>query len=466
LLTAAARRTRAATIALATVLGTAVGPAAVVAQEPTSVDSLRQEIARLQATVDSLARLIQQLQVPVPPDTSATDTTVADTTAPDTAAMDPLAALRAAAAAAAGEGEARPAAGDTTTRPEPTEFVGRQRNLQSLNPEITVTGNVFGAVDFEDPEGDHFVPREFELSFQSNLDPYSRAKLFLGHHVPGAELEPFPDESGEEEHGGGVELEEGYIEWLGLPGGLNVTLGRFRQKFGQLNRWHPHALPGQTYPLPYTAFFGEEGLVQSGLSVHWLAPVSGFGAWELWTEVTRSGNESLFGESSRPSVLGHVNGFWELSPSTYFELGFTGMAGPDMAGDRSFATRLAGTDFTFSWRPPERGRYRELTVRGGAVYGEIAPEGADPGGAFGAFTLAELRLSQSWTVGGRYEYTEDPLDPSRSAWLAAPTLTWWQSEWVRLRGELDFLTNGDGESRALLVLQTTFAMGPHKHETY
>ncbi|MEJ2503487.1 MAG: hypothetical protein P8177_09300 [Gemmatimonadota bacterium] len=458
---AATRRVRAAKIAVTIAAATAaVTPLGATAQEPARVDSLRLEIARLQATVDSLARLIDRLQ---PPGTAPADTSPGDTTGG--APADPLAALRAAAAAAAAEGGGQPVEEDTTAGQVPTEFVGRQRNLQALNPEITVTGNLFAAVDFDDPEGDHFVPREFELGFQSNLDPYSRAKLFLGHHVPGAELVPFPGEE-EEEHGGGVELEEGYIEWLGLPGGFNVVLGRFRQKFGQLNRWHPHALPAQTLPLPYTAFFGEEGLVQSGLSVHWLVPVSGFGAWELWTEVTRSGNESLFGESNRPSVLGHINGFWELSRSTYVELGFTGLAGPDMPGDRSFATRMGGTDFTLSWRPPERGRYRELTVRGGAVYGELAPESGNPGAAFGAFALAEMRLSQSWTVGGRYEYTEDPMDPAHSAWLAAPTLTWWQSEWVRLRGEVDFLTDGGGASRTLLVIQTTFAMGPHKHETY
>ena len=438
------------------------------AQEPVTrqeFTELQRQLRELRARIDSLTALVRQLEGRLAP--AAADT-----------AADPLAALRAAAAEAAGQ-PAEPPADDTAAAAEaPVRFAGRQRSQQALNPEITVTGDVLAAVDFDDPEHQNFVPREFELSMQSSLDPYSRAKIFIGHHVEGAGLEPFghveeeplPGEPVEEEahggHAGEFALEEGYLQWVGLPGGFNVTLGRFRQRFGQLNRWHPHSLPGQSYPLPYVAFFGEEGLAQSGVSVHWLAPWAGFGTWELWTEVTASGNEALFGEASSPSVLGHLNAFWDLSRSTYFELGLTGMTGPDMEGDDPFVTQLAGADFTLSWRPPAMGRYREASLRGGAIYGSLAPVGANPGEAFGAFANAEYRLSRQWIIGGRYEYTQNPLAPSESAWLAAPTLTWWQSEYVRIRAEFDLLDRPDGEPLRLLVIQTTFAMGPHKHETY
>ena len=87
--------------------------------------------------------------------------------------------------------------------------------------------------------------------------------------------------------------------------------------------------------------------------------------------------------------------------------------------------------------------------------------------ALGVWALGEVRLSQSWLVGGRFDRTENPIDPDETAWLVSPTLTWWQSEYVRLRAEYDllgrsFLTGREGR----LLLQVTFAMGPHKHETY
>jgi len=194
-------------------------------------------------------------------------------------------------------------------------------------------------------------------------------------------------------------------------------------------------------------------------------PFTGLGTYEVWTELTNSESEALFGGANRPAGLAHLNAFWELSPSTYFELGVTGLAGPDRDGEDDFATRVGGVDFTLSWRPPARGLYREFTLRGGATRGALATPGIDPGHAVGAFAEAELRLNQRWILGGRYGYTENPLDPSESSWLVAPTLTLWESEYVRLRAEMDFLDRPDGVLR-LFTLQTTFAMGPHKHETY
>ena len=224
-----------------------------------------------------------------------------------------------------------------------------------------------------------------------------------------------------------------------------------------------YAQPSHLYVNQGDGMF-EDRTARSGLGAPSL-PFTGFGTWEVWTELTNSDNEALFGEASRPSALAHVNAFFELGRATYFEVGVTGMAGPDAVGDEDFATRVGGVDFTLSWRPPEMGRYRELTVRGGVVRGDLAVPGADPSDAWGGFANAELRLSQRWILGGRVGYTENPLDPSESSWLAAPTLTLWQSEWVRLRAELDFLDRPEGMLR-LLTLQTTFAMGPHKHETY
>lgn len=435
-------------------------PAVASAQEPVrSVprDSLAARLARLQARVDSLEAVVDSLRA------AGRDTTEA---------VDELAAIRAAAAAAAG-GEGAGAASPDTATGGPRQFVGRQRNQQALNPEVTVTGEVFGFVNLDAPTEQNVVAREFEFSFQSALDPYTVAKVYVGYHTHGGGIEPFeahadPADStaGEPGHGGETAVEEGYLQWRSLPGGFNIMAGRFRQNFSTLNRWHPHALPYQSLPLPYLAFFGEEGLGQSGVSVHWLAPVHGLGTWEAWTEVTASGNEMLFGESSKLSVLGRVNAFFDLSRSTYFEVGGSYLTGPSHDGSDDFGTWVSGVDFTLSWRPPERSRYREATLRGGVVYGNVATELGPTGDAFGAFGSAEYRLGRRLLVGGRYEYTENPLDPTESSWLAGPTLTWWQSEWVRLRLEYDHMDRPYGDPLRQLVLQTTFAMGPHKHESY
>ena len=59
------------------------------------------------------------------------------------------------------------------------------------------------------------------------------------------------------------------------------------------------------------------------------------------------------------------------------------------------------------------------------------------------------------------------MTPSRELWGLVPYVTWWQSEWVRLRGEYQRLEDDlvpDAEHRFLI--QATWAAGPHKHETY
>ena len=412
----------------------------------TQADSLRAEIAQLRAQLDSIRLLLERGE------------------AEPAEEEDALARLRAAARAAAGGAPA-----DTPAEPEgDQEFVGRSRSLQALNPEISVTGDLYVSVQSKDPDADNFVPREFEFSFVSALDPFTRAKIFVSAEEEGAGIEVFPGaEEEEEEHGTAVVVEEGYMEWVGIAGGLGIKVGRFFQQFGQLNRWHGHALQFQSRSLPHLAFIGEEALAQDGVSLHWLLPNSGGGAYETTFEVTRSRNDILFGESHGLSYLGHFNAFWQLSSSTDLDLGFSAVFGDHVEEDGEFTNRLFGAEAAFNWIPPDRSLYRGFTLRGGvmlsdpgAVAGLPAPESA-----MGLWSLAELKLSRQWIVSGRYNWVENPEDPSETAWLASPALTYWQSEFVRLRAEYDILGN-PGETTGQFTLRITFAMGPHKHETY
>jgi hypothetical protein len=428
-------------VALATI------PFEVNSQEPD--DSLRADVERLANLVDSLssevARLIQIGE--------------------EEKVQDALAKLRAAATAAAGD---QPR--DTT---EVQELAGRQRSLQALNPEISLNADIFGQINKDDKDGDNFFAREFEISIISNLDPLSRAAIFLSRHNPGGEISPFGEEE-HDEHGGGFALEEGYVEWVGLVGGLSLKLGKFFQQFGQINRWHAHALPFQTRSLPHLAFIGEESLAQTGASIHWLAPFGGdAGVYEATLEVTSSENEELFGESNRLSVLGHLNAFWNLSASTDLDLGLSWINGSYKDEKFSFARNLYGAEMALTWRPPGRSKYRGFTFRGGVmvldglVPTDWGPVPATEAQALGFWGAAEARLSQSWLVGVRADLTESPEKPSENAWLFAPTLTWWQSEYVRLRIEYDLVGRSFQSSReGRLLFQTTFAMGPHKHATY
>lgn len=463
--TARRRRVGPAVVMAAALVAVWAAPTHTAAQE--STDSLRAELLRLMATVDSLRAEVARLQA----------------AGREEEAESALERLRAAAQAAAAAGGARP------EQPAEPEFQGRQRSLQALNPEISVNADVFAHVNKDDTDAENFFAREFEISLISSLDPYSRAKVFLSRHVPGAELVPFAEDGhghGHEEEGGGFSVEEGYVEWVSLPGGLGVKLGRFQQQFGQLNRWHSHALPFQSRSLPHIAFLGEEALSQTGLSVHWLAPFGGAGGtYEATLEVTRSENETVFGESGRPSVLGHVNAFWHLSPASDFDLGVSWLNGSYETETEFLDRNVFNVEAAFNWHPPERSRYRGVQIRGGMMVldGLVAHEDHEgeeegheddhaeeeelPESAKGFWSFAEVRLSRNLLVGARMDWVENPEDPDQTAWLFSPTVTWWQSEFVRLRAEYDLMGRSALAGReGRLLLQVTFAMGPHKHETY
>ncbi|MGB5552663.1 MAG: hypothetical protein WBO74_19455, partial [Thermoanaerobaculia bacterium] len=159
-------------------------------------------------------------------------------------------------------------------------FVGRERTQQALNPEISFIGDF--SYDWSESDiKDGFVMRGVEIGLQAPLDPYTRFKGYLaGHqepfefpfHDPAAEghLEE-EDHEGEHEHGGeiGVNVEEAYMEWVALPFHTRLQVGKFRQQYGTLNRWHRHALPSVDTPFALENAFGHEGLVGLGFGLDW-----------------------------------------------------------------------------------------------------------------------------------------------------------------------------------------------------
>lgn len=392
-------------------------------------DSLEVELRRLHARLDSLQRILERLL----------------RAGRDTARVqDELVALRAAAVLAAAEG-------DTSRRrgaPEPEQFVAQTRNLNRLNPEISVTGDVRVLGNRPGPQRDNVDVREFEFSFQAVLDPFANTKVFL----------TFED--------GAIDLEEGYLYWTGLPGHLRLDLGRFRQQVGELNRWHSHALPESEYPLAYREYFGEEGLVGDGISLFWLAPTGGvIGTQELTLQATLGNNEVLYEDGNRISVLGHLNNFWSLGPSAFLQIGGTAIYGENPG--IGLKTSVVGADIRFSWQPPAQAQYRSFTLRaeGYAVDKEFGGVG---GTRFGGFVSAKYQLDRRWFLGARYDYVE-PLDGGPHRWALVPHLTWWQSEWAYIRAEWqhhDLPAPTGRTTNDRFLIQVVWAIGPHKHETY
>lgn len=407
------------------VLGVMALASPAVAEEENPLDALRAEIDAMrqqyEARIAALEARLAELEAERQADELAEIRRAAEATAADTAT-----------GATSGSVEG------------PT--VGHERNLNRLNPEVSITGIVLA--NSADPGRNEIQVQEFELDLQAALDPYSRTRLTLAVREEG------------------IEIEEGYLRYNSLPGSMMLKAGKFRQLWGLLNRQHRHALPQSDYPLVYQSLFGEEGLAQTGLSFHWLLPKLWASSNELTLEATNGENDVAFaGEFFEDfSFLGRFNNYWDLNAASYFEWGLSGIVGKTAeSGD----SQIYGTDFSYSWSPPSRAKYRGIIWKTEFLWSLRDDEIGEQQDSWGAYSYLEGLVARNFVLGARLDRAGDPRLPEEYRWGVLPYITWWQSEYVRFRGEYGYyVLEPSGESENRFTLQLTWAAGPHKHATY
>ena len=334
-------------------------------------------------------------------------------------------------------------------------------NLQKLNPEISVTGDVLSLYSPNEKItefSDGFHLRVVGLHLQSSLDPFSLSKITIAFS---------PEE--------GVAVEEAYITWTNPLPRTTLTLGRFRQQLGIINRWHVHALDQSFFPLVIRSFFGEEGLAQTGFSIHTLIPPLMASANELTIQITQNENFLLWkGNTGLPNFLIHFKNYYDLTRDTYLEIGFTGLTGiQDTLGFRlnqqRGITRVLGIDVTLSWSPAQHRLYRQLDWRSELFWISHEPLSQPHYRGWGGFSYLQYRINRSWYTGIRLDFQE-PLTataPYQRIFQAVPYITFWQSEFVYLRAQYTFQYYPDNHTNnQLWLLQVDWAFGPHKHEKY
>lgn len=366
---------------------------------------------------------------------------------------------------------------------ERAAMTGHERSQQDLNPEISFLGDV--SYDWTDDEvQDQFLLRGVEIGFAAPLDPYTRFKGFLAAHQEPPALDLGGGAPAESEIR--VELEEAYMDWVALPGGMSLRVGRFRQRFGTLNRWHPHALASTDSPFALRDLFGHEGLIGIGAGVDWVLP--GFWATSngLTIEITNPDNDVAFagGDFRDPAWLLRHTGFFDFGADAYLEVGLNATTGPNDAASNG-RTSIGSIDLNYVWEPAARAHYRGFEFRGEYFFSKF--EDASTPGAEQTFRTNSYyaylvwKLSRRWQAGLRYDDAELPSPRSQTASGTfseglrergyTPFLTCWQSEFVRLRlqyqhAKRNFIGPQGPDDDDRVWLQVTFAAGPHKHEAY
>jgi len=349
---------------------------------------------------------------------------------------------------------------DTTQK-----FVSGTRMQAQLNPEISVTGDIFAVGG--NHQAEELQARHFELDIRSYLDPYTKIHLVLGFHGNGRESE-FGHQPGEaEEHHANASVGEGYVTWLNLPGNTSLTVGKKRAQFGVLNRWHLHALDQVDAPLVLQESFGDHGLTETGVSVDWLMPKLWADTNELTFEIFNGDSDRAFagGDWKHPSFLARLKSFWDLSSDSYLELGLNAMHGKaDIDGhlDHNFYAM----DLAYNWYPAGQELYKEFTTRAMLMYSDLDLSESNDAGVWGGYAYSQLKFSRSWIGGLRYDYVEDQREEDHQYWGLSPYLTFWQSPFVRIRGQYSYRRDNVFGTDHRYTLQLTVAAGPHKHDTY
>ncbi len=325
---------------------------------------------------------------------------------------------------------------------------------KALNPDIGMIGNFIGASGRSRGGSESLAPlpsvtlQESEMSLQAIIDPYARADFFLA--------------IGQE----GIEVEEGYITFPTLPGGLLLKAGKMRANFGRLNAFHNHTLPWIDRPLVMYNLLGgstddpDTGIKDAGISVSRLIP-----AGKLFVEATgellRGESGTLFQASRRQDVgaVGHLRAYTDLTEATNIELGGSYARGHNDAGSQ-FLTQLYGVDLTLRWRPLRRAIYHSFAGRTELIWSR-RQEPAATQRAFGGFVSADYRVNRRWFLGARYDWAERArLAAVRDKGLSA-VLSYWPSEFTQVRSQYR-RTNFGGERVANeLLFQILFTIGAH-----
>jgi hypothetical protein len=373
----------------------------------------------------------------------------------------------------------------------------------SFNPDISlILDGRFGAFD---NDTDYELPG-FMLGGEAERGEegfyLGHSELVLGANVDdlfyGKMTAAIADHDGETE----VELEEAYIESLGLGYGITAKAGRFFSDLGYLNQQHPHAWDFTDAPLIYRGLFGNQ-LIDDGVQLSWVAPTELF--IKLGGELTRGDRFPAGGASNNgvgaSTLFAKVGG--DLGESQAWQLGIShwraevegrtsgghhhegeegGHETPTYSGDSD----VTGIDFVWKWSPYGNATERNLKIQGeyfirnedGDVVMDDESDDAETssydGEQKGGYLQAVYQFMPRWRLGLRYDWLDSDNTGSDEEVLAEAGLDneghnpqrftlmgdYSHSEYSRLR--LQFARDESYEDKDnIITLQYIVSLGSH-----
>jgi hypothetical protein len=294
-----------------------------------------------------------------------------------------------------------------------------------------------------------------------------------------------------------MEVEEAYMQTLGLPNGLSLRAGRFFSAIGYLNSQHPHAWDFVDTALVYRALLANQ-YSDDGVRLSWVAPTDLFielgGEW-LRGENFPAGGAANNGQGAA-TLFAHLGGdvgashAWRAGLSFLRaraegrESGALDTAPDTFTGD----SRVAIADLVWKWSPG--GNPRQTNFKFQAEYLWREEDGvftADVNGTApvadsyrathsGWYAQAIYQFMPQWRAGLRYDQlrAQEIAAGANSALFdtqghtprrASLMLDWSRSEFSRLRLQLSHdRSQPDADSQ--VFVQYIMSLGAHGAHTF
>ena len=352
-----------------------------------------------------------------------------------------------------------------------------------LLPDISAVGDLLADLSPKGSTqegGERFAIREVEVAIQAAVDPYFRGDIFLGV----SDLEK-------------IAIEQAYLTATSLPWGLEVRLGRFLMPVGKQNTTHRHDLHTVDYPYAVQRFFGDEGLKGTGIYASRIFAPFGFYQEVILTAVDRFGEadegvpatlEPINKELSGLGYSARLRNYWDLNEASNIEFSLSGVTGKREQPLSSFADTVTfstparqsvvGADFTYRWRPLQQGLYKSFIIQAEylrqlnekdprlALPADVPPSDfsyAGPTRDFsGGYVFARYQLTRRGFLGGRFDSFQDEAGDGRTSTAASGYLEYFPSEFSKLMAGYERYSPAEGSATNRILLQATFALGPHK----
>ncbi len=329
-----------------------------------------------------------------------------------------------------------------------------------------------------------FSLAESELAVAASIDPWLRGDAFIALH---------PDDT--------VSVEEAYLQTTSLGNGLSLKAGRFFSGVGYLNPRHAHTWDFADNPLAYQALLGTQ-YSDDGVQLSWLPPTDQY--IELGTELGRGrsfpGSNTGRNGAGMTALTAHTGGdigdsqSWRAGVSVLnakasdLSLLATNAAGAPVTNAFSGSTRVWVVDAIWKWAPNGnatrtsfklQGEFLHSTRSGNLVY-DVG--NADSAGAYravqsGWYLQGVYQFMPRWRVGVRTERL-DPGTPDyglNAASLAESAyrprkntlmLDFNPSEFSRLRLQFAQDRSREGLVDNQLFLQYQMSLGAHGAHRY